>query len=92
MVRKMPRPLHWLQVYEVSKYSNLIKVSAHFFSAEIDKLIKHQAAKPVEKEVEEIPRPPKFKSLQDAMGLADNKRLYSHCRVSLFYPFPSPYG
>jgi hypothetical protein len=58
--------------------------TAHFRSAEIDKLKKHQAAKPMEKKSEEIPRPTKMTSLQDAMGLTENKKLYSHCRVSLF--------
>ena len=59
---------------------------AYFFSAEIDKLKKVQAAKPKENFLEEIPRPFKVtsESLLDAMGLTDNKKLYSFCRVSLF--------
>lgn len=61
---------------------------AYFVSAEIDQLKKIQAAKPTEKSLEEIPRPIKMtsKSLQDAMGLSENKKLYSFCRVS-FLPF-----
>ena len=57
---------------------------AHFVSAEIDRLKKFQAAKPKEEKLGEIPRPTKIKSgsLQDAMGLAENKKLYSFCRVS----------
>jgi hypothetical protein len=57
--------------------------TAHFVSAEIDRLKKLQAAKPKE-ELREIPRPIKIKagSLQDAMGLTGNKKLYSFCRVS----------
>jgi len=56
-----------------------------FFSAEIDQLKKAQAAKPKEQNLQEIPRPKKVtcKSLQDAMGLSNNKKLYSFCRVSL---------
>ena len=41
--------------------------------AEIDKLKKSQAAKPVEKKLKEIKRPTKLTNLQDAMGLANNK-------------------
>ena len=57
--------------------------TAHFVSAEIDCLKKLQHAKPKEK-LEEILRPTKIKSrsLQDAMGLAGDKKLYSFCRVS----------
>ena len=49
----------------------------HFVSAEIDRLKKLQAATPKE-QLGEIPRPTKIKygSLQNAMGLAENKKLY----------------
>ena len=59
--------------------------TAHFVSAEIDCLKKLQHAKPKEK-LEEILRPTKIKSgsLQESMGLTENKKLYSYCRVS--YP------
>ena len=51
---------------------------------------KLRAAKPKEEELEEIPRPTKITSLQDAMGLTENKKLYSFCRVSsLFLSFTS---
>jgi hypothetical protein len=63
--------------------------AAHFSSAEIDHLKKLQAAKPKENKLEEIPRPIKITSLQDAMGLTENKKLYSFCRVSLFFVCPS---
>jgi hypothetical protein len=53
--------------------------------AEIDKLKKSQASKPVEKKLKEIKRPEKIENLQADMGLADNKRLYSHCLVRLFF-------
>jgi len=58
--------------------------AAHFVSAEIDRLKKLQAAKPKKEKSGEIPRPTKIKSgsLQDAMGLAGDKKLYSFCRVS----------
>ena len=56
------------------------------YSAEIDQLKKIQAAKPMEKKLEQIPRPTKFTSLQDAMGLSEDKRLYLHCRVSHDFP------
>jgi len=62
--------------------------TAHFVSAEVDHLKKLQAAKPKdsEEEFKEIPRPTKITSLQDAMGLTENKKLYIFCRVSsLFY-------
>ena len=53
--------------------------AAHFVSAEIDHLKKLQAAKPKKEKLGEIPRPTKIKSisLQDAMGLARDKKLYS---------------
>ena len=57
---------------------------------EIDQLKKLQVAKPVEKQMEEIPQPTKITSLQDAMGLSENKQLYSHYQVSCFY-FPLLY-
>jgi hypothetical protein len=50
--------------------------------AEIDKLKKSQAAKPVGKPLEEIPRPKQITKLQHDMGLDDDKRVYSDCRVS----------
>jgi hypothetical protein len=59
--------------------------TAYFLSAEIDHLKKIQAAKPMEEKLEEIPRPTKFTSLQDAMGLTENKKLYSFCRVSFHF-------
>ena len=46
---------------------------------------KKQASKPAEKISNEIKRPLKVKNLQDAMGLADNKKLYSHCLVGFFF-------
>lgn len=58
---------------------------AHFVSAEVDRLKKSQAAKPKEEEFKEIPRPTKFTSLQDAMGLTEDKKLYSFCRVSSLF-------
>lgn len=72
-----------------SLLKNLLMQMAHFVSAQVDHLKKRQAAKPKEEEPEEIPRPTKFTSLQAAMGLTDNKRLYSFCRVSPFFiPLP----
>jgi hypothetical protein len=58
--------------------------TTHFASAEIDLLKKRQAAKPKEERLKEIPRPTTItsRSLQDAMGLTENKKLYSFCRVS----------
>ena len=53
--------------------------------AEIDKLKKSQAAKPVEKKLKEIKRPTKLTNLQADMGLVDDKRLYLHCLVSFFF-------
>jgi hypothetical protein len=47
---------------------------------ELDELRKMQADKLVEKTLKEIPRPEKITKLQDDMGLADDKKLYSHCR------------
>ena len=59
--------------------------TARFFLVEIDCLKKLQAAKPKEMKLEEISRPTKITSgsLQDAMGLTGNKKLYSFCRVSV---------
>jgi hypothetical protein len=48
-------------------------------------LKKSQASRPVEKISKEIKRPPKVTNLQDDMGLADNKKLYSHCLVCFFF-------
>jgi hypothetical protein len=56
----------------------------YFLSAEIDRLKKSQAAKPIENKLIEIPRPSKITSLQDAMGLTDNRKLYMFCRVRPF--------
>ena len=58
--------------------------AAHFVSAEIDCLKKLQAAKPKKEKSGEIPWPTKIKSgsLQDAMGLAGDKKIYSFCQVS----------
>ena len=67
---------------------SLISLYNSFFSVEIDQLKKHQAAKPIEKKSEEIPQPTKIKSLQDAMGLSENKPLYSHCQVSCLCILP----
>ena len=53
--------------------------------AEIDKLKKSQASKPVEKKLKEIKRLEKIENLQADMGLANNKRLYSHCLVHFFF-------
>jgi len=54
---------------------------------ENDKLKKSQAAKSTAKEktTKEIPRPEKITKLQHDMGLADDRRLYSHCRVHGFF-------
>jgi hypothetical protein len=56
----------------------------YFVSAEIDRLKKFQAAKPIEDKLNGIPRPTKITSLQDAMGLTDDRRLYIFCRVCSF--------
>ena len=69
----------------------VVRYSTSFRLAENDKLNKRQAAKPIEKKTKEIPRPAKITKLQHDMGLADDRRLYSHCRVccfsSLFFCF-----
>ena len=52
---------------------------------EINKLKKSQASKPEGKKPKEIEHPQKYTNLQAAMGLADDKKLYSHCLVSLFF-------
>jgi hypothetical protein len=44
--------------------------------------MKSRAVKPAT--TKEIPCPSKFTNLQHAMGLADNKKLYTRCRVSLY--------
>jgi hypothetical protein len=91
MVQRIPRQLHCLQFYEVSSYNfllYLIYIYSSFSSAEIDQLKKLQAAKPKESDAEEIPRPAKMTSLQAAMGLTENKKLYSYCRVSLLCSLP----
>jgi hypothetical protein len=64
-------------------FLNLSMNIAYFVSAEIDQLKKLQAAKP-EKKLDEIPRPTTITSLQDAMGLAEDRKLYFFCRVRLF--------
>lgn len=56
---------------------------AHSHLAEIERFKKAQAAKST-KPLEEILRPSKIENLQRDMGLADNKKLYLHCRVSYF--------
>jgi hypothetical protein len=67
---------------------NWLVYTTHFVLAEVDRLKKHQAANPKENKSEEIPRPTKITaaSLQDAMGLTDDKKLYTFCRVS-YSPF-----
>ena len=80
----MLRWLLCLRVYEVSFFFDFDLYTADFCSAEIDQLKKLQVAKPKENPLEEIPRPPKINSLQDAMGLTDDKKLYFHCRVFFF--------
>ncbi|KAF8809840.1 hypothetical protein BYT27DRAFT_7254181 [Phlegmacium glaucopus] len=51
--------------------------------AEIDQLKKLQAAKPIENKLEEIAWPSKIMNLQHTMGLADDKKLYSHCQSTV---------
>jgi hypothetical protein len=67
----------------------LLSISHHlafFHLAEIDKLNKKiQVTKPVERKVQEIPRPKNITKLQSDMGLANDRRLYSHCRVRSFF-------
>jgi len=48
---------------------------------EIDELKKSQAAILVK---EDIPHPDKITKLQHDMDLANDKKLYSHCRVGFF--------
>jgi hypothetical protein len=50
-----------------------------FSLAEINQLKKIQVPKPVAKTLNEIPRPDEITKLQHDMGLADDKKLYSHC-------------
>jgi len=61
----------------------IIYCSASFCVAEIDKLKKRLAAsaRPT-KNKKEIPWPEKITKLQHDMRLADDRRLYSHCRVT----------
>jgi hypothetical protein len=61
--------------------------TTYFHLATIDRLEKSQAAKPVGELLKEIPRPEKITNLRRDMGLSDNQRLYSHCRVSPFSIF-----
>jgi len=68
-----------LSVY-LCTHSNL----THFPSAELDKLKKSQAAQPIETKLKEIRRPKKIANLQHAMGLTNNKKMYTYCRVSSF--------
>jgi hypothetical protein len=65
----------------------VVYYSTFFHLAENDKLMKSQAAKPKEKKTKEIPCPEKIMKLQHNMGLADDRRLYSHCRVDCFILF-----
>ena len=57
----------------------------YFCLVEINQLKKLQAAKFKENKLEEIMQPSKFHNLQHAMGLADDKKLYSYCQISLFF-------
>jgi len=68
-------------------YFFVVHYSTSFHLAENDKLTKSQATKPKEKKTKEIPRPEKITKLQHDMGLADDRRLYSHCRVGYFILF-----
>jgi len=72
-------------------YFLVVHYSTSFRLAENDKLKKSQGAKPIAKEktTKEIPRPGKITKLQHDMGLADDRRLYSHCRVDRFFYFAS---
>jgi hypothetical protein len=63
----------------------VVLYSTSFCLAENDKLNKIQAAKPKETKTKEMPRPEKITKLQHDMGLADDRRLYSHCRVRFFF-------
>ena len=66
----------------------VVHYSTSFHLAENDKLTKSQAAKPKDlKKTKEIPCPEKITKLQHDMGLADDRRLYSHCRVGCFILF-----
>ena len=59
----------------------------YFLSAEIDSLKKFQTAKPIGYKLNEIPQPTKIISLQDAMGLTDNRKLYIFLPSTIF-PHP----
>ena len=63
----------------------------HFCSAEINQLKRLQVVKPVGKKLEEIPQPTRIMSLQDAMGLMEDKKMYSHCQVSHLFSLPLLY-
>lgn len=63
---------------------NWLMNMTYLVSAEIDHLKKLQAAKPMEENPNEIPRPTKITSLQDAMGLTGNRKMYFFCRVRSF--------
>jgi hypothetical protein len=77
----------------LSIHLSLINILQLTFSlAEINRLKKSQAPELVEKKLDEIPRPDKITKLQHDMGLADNKRLYSHCRVSFLFFLPVSLG
>jgi hypothetical protein len=60
-------------------YFFVVYYSDSFRLAQNDKLTKSQAAKPREKKTKEILCPEKIMKLQHDMGLADDRRLYSHC-------------
>jgi len=65
-------------------YPFILDSSAKSCLVEIEQLRESQAVNLVEKTLKEIPRPNKITKLQHDMGLADDKKLYSHCRVFLF--------
>ncbi|KAF8804333.1 hypothetical protein BYT27DRAFT_7340269 [Phlegmacium glaucopus] len=79
------KPVKPLQTHASSNGVKDAKMAAMLASlrAEIDQLKKLQAAKPIEKKLEEIARPSKIMNLQHTMGLADDKKLYSHCRSTV---------
>jgi hypothetical protein len=80
------KELHCCKVYFFCLFF-VVLYSTSFRLAENDKLNKKQAAKPKEKRTKEIPRPEKITKLQHDMGLADDRRRYSHCRVGCFILF-----
>jgi len=65
-------------------YFFVVYYSDSFCLVQNDKLTKSQAAKPREKKMKEILCPEKIMKLQHDMGLADDRRLYSHCQVGCF--------